>query len=259
MKTMSIKLTMAALAALVSAPVFAADEVQLVTAIPGHLCGHISCPVGLSFTIKTKQLSANESVWVHYTYDGKTWHDSKADPSVKGMGSNGWRDAVVFDYPQDSSKARFAIKFKSNGKTYWDNNNGKNYKFDDVYGARINIFTFGGIYPSYQSCENKKIKIIDGSLYVRHLGNPKKVGIKYSLDNWATSHTTEAKYNYPEPGSPDGIENWTFTTPTFSPKKNQMQYAIYYTVNGKTYWDNNYGLNYKTSCDDYDLNWKYRY
>ena len=267
MKTTSIKLALAALAALVSAPAFAADEVQLEEAYK------IDINCGISFSchnyrqylaIKTKAMGTNENVKIHYTTDGRTWRDIAAIRTIKGNGSSKWElpFASLSSPDQPTSNKKFAIKYTANGKSYWDNNGGKNYLFGEfVFKRAIKISALdSGLYMT-GDCGNKKISL-SGNMAVRHLGNPKKVGIKYTFDNWATSQTVDASYYYPNPGSSTDntdIEVWWLSTPDYSPTKNRMEYVAYYTVNGKTYWDNNYGLNYKTSCSDYDINWKYRY
>ncbi len=77
---------------------------------------------------------------------------------------------------------------------------------------------------------------------VNNIAYDKVVGIRYTTDNWKTSkdyngywisHNNAANTDRFEILSDSSIQPGT-----------KVQYAIYYKVSGKTYWDNNNGLNY---------------
>ena len=44
----------------------------------------------------------------------------------------------------------------------------------------------------------------------------------------------------------DGTERWYARLGKKITDANAFQYCIYYTVNGQTYWANNFGANYST-------------
>lgn len=98
---------------------------------------------------------------------------------------------------------------------------------------------------------------------VQNLGAVKKVGIAWTDNNWATNQKSYLSYEY---SLPNNYEQWGLD---FKPLgrldsyyigswrnyiTNQtraggtsvtIEYAIFYEVNGNTYWDNNSGQNYK--------------
>ena len=100
---------------------------------------------------------------------------------------------------------------------------------------------------------------------VANLSPVKTVGIVWTDDAWATHRNAFLNY---ESTYPDGFEQWgvdiapagrfTFSRIASPAWTNQLsgittanktsvtiEYAIFYEVNGKTYWDNNKGQNYK--------------
>jgi hypothetical protein len=101
---------------------------------------------------------------------------------------------------------------------------------------------------------------------VQNLAYNKVVGVRWTDNNWATYTNSAASY---ELTNADGTERWgvdvkpagwvdytRFGNPTWKnvttgavnsiPTGGQkIKFAIYYTVNGVTYWDNNNGQNYE--------------
>ena len=55
---------------------------------------------------------------------------------------------------------------------------------------------------------------------------------------WSSAYSTAANPNS------YGYETWNFKLDVGN--ATQVEYAISYTANGQTYWDNNYGRNYFT-------------
>ena len=74
----------------------------------------------------------------------------------------------------------------------------------------------------------------------------KDIKVRYSYDNWTTFKETSAKYNFTER---NGVEIWSFEDNIPSDAE-QVKFAISYTVNGKTYWDNNFNENYTMNLGD---------
>lgn len=86
---------------------------------------------------------------------------------------------------------------------------------------------------------------------VQDLAYNKQVGIRWTTNNWQTYTTTPAAYEQELSGN---YEQWGVNlTPALVmegcqyciPYTRELQYAVYYTVNSQTYWDNNNGQNYK--------------
>ncbi len=86
---------------------------------------------------------------------------------------------------------------------------------------------------------------------VQNWSYDKDTGIVYTTDGWATASYADAWY---EASLSDGRERWGLdlvpaATFTWNPQQGdpdhvQLEYAIYYTVGGTTWWDNNGGANY---------------
>jgi hypothetical protein len=148
----------------------------------------------------------------------------------------------------------YAIKLEVNGKTYWDNNNGNNYIQDVSEGMylRDGLNISADTYTSYLG-SNGFNKVLNVEADVRNIAFQKEVTLVYTTNNWQTTSTAPLNFaQYYSIGNgavlpnPNvfGIERWTTTVSLPLSVKN-VQYAISYKVNGQTFWDNNYGRNYR--------------
>lgn len=82
-----------------------------------------------------------------------------------------------------------------------------------------------------------------GFIEVANLGPNKQVSLVYQMDNgeW---RELPATYHAP---THDNLEAWSFRTPNCTPSTLRpvpVRFALKYTVNGVTYWDNNGGQDY---------------
>ena len=191
------------------------------------------CKYGINGTdvyIQTKDNAANQQVYVHYNYlKGQAWKDSKAE-YVKTLsdGSKIWKAYIT------SYNTEYAIKYVANGVTYWDNNNGKNYAEERIGAAEITANRAGYPYfPNYQITATLK-----------NLAYQKNVKVRYTANSWKTYKEVSMKYYRT---NSDGTELWTASIPDYIKDYSGFQYCISYTVNGRTYWANNFGENYDTS------------
>ncbi|MFD0861039.1 hypothetical protein ACFQ1M_02365 [Sungkyunkwania multivorans] len=113
-----------------------------------------------------------------------------------------------------------------------------------------------GIEVSYRT-EDARITrhAVDFNVDVQNLSLEKSVKIVYTLDDWATVKEFELDfqqyyrvgyYNYLYSPNAFDVERWSgrlrYDT-TNDPR--EIEFAVAYTVNGTTYWDSNYGQNYK--------------
>ncbi|CAH1225598.1 hypothetical protein PAECIP111893_05276 [Paenibacillus plantiphilus] len=193
----------------------------------------------LSGGIEVTNLSPTKQVKVVYTTGGGIWLEQSASyvTSVAG-GYEAWNFDI--DAPL-ASTFEFAIKYEVNGQTYWDNNNGSNYKVggatqpDKILSkAALKLYE-----SSYYS--NRSGLYVGGKVYLKNIAPTKTVNIVYSYDNWATVLTASATYDSAVPNSSNAFEIWNFN---FSATGQPIKFAISYTVSGVTYWDNNNGANY---------------
>ncbi|GMQ58473.1 carbohydrate-binding protein [Vallitalea sediminicola] len=201
--------------------------------------------------INVKNLSADKNITVHYTYDGSNWLDQSAS-YLKTLedGSEVWTfktpEQTYPTYPinhQVEYNCKFAVKYEVDGNTYWDNNNGDNYLLQHttmIYNAPCTLSKSAVMLND--SRYNDYNKSIIGSIYVKNLAYDKNVKVRYTLDNWQTYNEVDANYTRTYDNN---TELWSFDIYGLDDYQwNNYHFAISYTVNGVTYWDNNFGDNY---------------
>lgn len=93
-----------------------------------------------------------------------------------------------------------------------------------------------------------------GQVTLKNLAYAKQVEIVYTVDGWQTQRQASAAYSstfwygaYSSASNPNalGAEEWTFGLDVSG--GSTVEYAIAYTVDGQTYWDNNFGHNYRAT------------
>jgi hypothetical protein len=193
--------------------------------------------------IEVKNLAYEKQVSVVYTTGNGQWNEVAA--TYAASIDNGFE---TWNFSQDAvagATFEFTIKYVFNGQTYWDNNNGINYKIGgsanpDRILSKSTVkldeafywSSRGGIY-------------FTGNIVSKNLSNADTVNVIYTLNNWATTEVASANYNDSVIYSNDSLEKWGFSLAAFS--GSPIQFAISYTANGVTYWDNNNGNNYSIS------------
>jgi protein phosphatase 1 regulatory subunit 3A/B/C/D/E len=83
-----------------------------------------------------------------------------------------------------------------------------------------------------------------GRIQVKNIAYEKDVTVRSTFDSWATWEDQTANYI---PGASVGDSDTFFfhIAPPVSTAEQRMEFAICYRVNGKTFWDNNFGDNYR--------------
>ncbi|USB33739.1 carbohydrate-binding protein [Paenibacillus sp. YPG26] len=205
--------------------------------------------VGFSGNIEVANLGPVKNVTVHYTTNNTTWYDTSAsyvgptDASHEkwhfGIFTN---DATNAAHPElkNLNSIKFAIKYEVNGQTYWDNNGGANYYNEVNRSYPITSIILGepNVLNASSSLSNGTFS---GNIYVKNLNAVKTVKVRYTTDNWATTHEGSATYTGPL-NNFNSVEGWKYSFDV--PGAANVKYAISYTTDGQTYWDNNYGHNY---------------
>lgn len=182
----------------------------------------------LHFVIKVKNLGYNKKVQLKDVATNRVLYTDAEYYSSNNDGTENW---VVRTNPLNKDP-NFYISYEVNGKTYIDNNNGKNYSFgknDSILNDNPVLFT----------CS------LNGgwsNIVVKNLGYNKNIGIRYSEDNWATFRDIPASYR--ATSSDNTLDYWFVVVP------GDGEYAVYYEVNGVKYWDNNHNNNYSGSVYD---------
>lgn len=171
-----------------------------------------------------------------------------------GAGYEIWSTAdgsTAIDPPTNTTyNPEFVLKYVANGVTYWANNDGANYKQGSDTGSVLygrNVYAGS----SYAASVPSRNGIVSGVLTTRSLGSPDSIAVVYSTDDWATTRTASATspfwywYGaYSGASNPNvyGFKEWIYELNIGA--ATSFQYAVKYTFNGQTYWDNNFGNNY---------------
>lgn len=189
--------------------------------------------------ILVDNLAYAKSVTVHYTFDGLTWSDSSASYKASVPGN---KEIWTYQVSGNFRSIRFALKYEVNGTTYWDNNGGKDYTIN-MWGYYIDpasniVLNYASMYPDGTP---EQTFAFYGTALVKNLAYAKKVSVVYTTDGWKTTKTAAATYNS---AYPNNYEAWNFAVEKLSAEAT-VEFALSYDVNGTTYWDNNFGLNYK--------------
>lgn len=205
------------------------------------------------FEAQVANLGANKNVAAYIKKADGSWYDFPMT-FVRTAGTKEvWAaDFNLYTMPDAAEVIEFAVKYQVNGLTYWDNNNWSNYKLvrgggallgagvnvsENFYAPEINVSASQTTWGSH--------------ITLRNIAYTKNVNVVYSTDNWATTKVVAATYDpyfwfssYSNIANPNamGFEEWRFTLDIGN--ATEIQYAISYTVNGQTYWDNNFGRNY---------------
>ncbi|MCX7923958.1 MAG: CBM21 domain-containing protein [Clostridia bacterium] len=202
------------------------------------------------------ELAANCKVTVRYTCDSGpeagVWKDTVATYVGPTYGNYGaWRFETqgvpdpMISYVKQGVNFRFAVKYEVDGQTYWDNNNGADYYLSAGYTAKYPrmILSESVVALNYANGFKNTDSTFIGTIYLKNLGYDKVVKVVYSYDNWVTTKECTATY---QANVGNNTESWTFqgSVPT---QATEVKFAIAYTVNGVTYWDNNFNSNYTLS------------
>lgn len=238
------------LSLLVPSQLFAWDEVALVHAL------YSADETGDYFkaTIRVKNLSRSKQVFVRYLLDdpqGEGWQDEAAiyrEGPLSGSEFETWYVPRV-PLPQGSQTIEFALGYKVNGMTYWDNNQGENYhgiKGLKVMGAGryVQLDSLSWYHEDPDSPLNRSF--LRGYVLTRPIGpNPGVVRVGFSTDQWKAEHRKlAASYHYRNVA---GYNVWVFeieNNPDLIPALDELEFYLEYEYNGEYYWDNNQGQNY---------------
>ena len=180
--------------------------------------------------VKTDGNSSNQAVTVHYHYYMNSWVDEEAELfTTLSDGSKIWKASIR------SYATEYAIKYEANGHTYWDNNNGNNYKQDVLGTAPVTVER--SWYPYYNGSNTLRVAL-------QNYAYQKNVFVRYTNDGWNTY--TDAPLSYYETNE-NGTETWTGSVVRTAEDWHDFEYCVCYQVNGQEYWANNFGENYTIS------------
>jgi hypothetical protein len=211
------------------------------------------------YIVEVANLASNKTVLAHQQLSNGLWEDVNLSYSfTTSTGTEIWtgtstKNSLFFNAPaQNQFGEKLAIKYVANEQTYWDNNNGLDHYISNSNRADNSTFLYlndefnilstlcrNGL-PMQNDETNTYLNI---AADVRNIAYAKEVKIVYTVNNWTTSATKSLTYNsYESNNANPNFERWTVAFAI--PKTTKVMYALSYTVNGVTYWDNNFGKNY---------------
>jgi hypothetical protein len=136
------------------------------------------------------------------------------------------------------------VRYYAARQIFWDTNGGQAYTLRTNYGDSEGIYLPASTRVRARhvwQCMNKSCQEDRVVVDLHNLGYQKQVSIAYTLDNWAT--VQNAPLTYQAGPTADGLERWGVSLYPLS----TFTFALAYTVNGTTYWDNSFGLNHTYS------------
>lgn len=234
----------------------AANEVKMqkVQSIVSNHYGQMQQNV--RFEANVANLAFAKQVYAHVLRRDGVWIDVPLQ-FKRSLANNREIWEGVFSPPMNSTyDIRYVLKYQVNGQTYWDNNNGLDHFIQRDSGTRLaaglNVYD-----ANYRTTVNLGVggSYLRSWVTLRNLAMAKIVRVHYSTDNWASKNIAYGTYNpnfwagwYSVAPNPNryGFEEWNYEL-NVGPTATSVQYAIEYVVNGQTYWDNNYGRNYRTN------------
>ncbi len=199
-----------------------------------------------SFEIRVKNVSYEKVVGVHHHMLDGNWTNLAA--RYVRPADNGYEiwSVSVYSLNTNNFQPEFAVYYTVNGRTYWDNNGGADYSL--MVGDGVLLGQGVAVLQAYASYNNE---IASFSIDLQNLAYIKTVEIVYTTDNWASSTVIPAGfdsyyfYGYAFLQSPNraGVERWSARANVLI--STPIKYFIKYTVNGREYFDNNFGADYK--------------
>ncbi len=179
------------------------------------------------------------------------WHDSPA--TYCGPGDDNYErwhfgtENVELYSPRGTVEYQLAAFCVVAGKTWWDNNNGNNYRIGVGENTQLSRVLLGHdqviLNNAATALENGKVTF-GGSVIVRaHPGSP-RVTVKYTCDAWVTVCEMSALYAFTIHGS--NMEHWAFKA-VLDCTGNEIKFAIAYATEEGTFWDNRFGDNYSVA------------
>ncbi|MBD7912039.1 carbohydrate-binding protein [Clostridium cibarium] len=200
--------------------------------------------------------SEGGSVELHYQVGENVWKDINATyVGVKDNAYGLWYFEIdggqdpMSDYSKSGKDFRFAVKYTtSSGQVYWDNNNGNEFKVSGGYSANFGRYVLGSsnLVLANANSWTSDNTYFTGQIALKNSDYNKVVKVRYSCDNWVTYKETSAIYQFSEPND---VEIWSFRGEGPANAKD-FKFAISYTVNGQTYWDNNFNSNYTVNVSE---------
>ncbi|MBB5016964.1 hypothetical protein HNQ59_000226 [Chitinivorax tropicus] len=233
----------------------AQDEVSLL-----HARSLVMTKYGLQwqstqFDVKVRNLAHDKQVVIEYQRPNQPWRqaplsfnrqvDDESEIWSGGIGGHGADDSASQPGP-----FVYRIRYQVKGQAYLDDNQQALYQLDanqgDVlYRGVVGVVDHRPLVDRFWGGQ------YHGHVALKNLGPAKDVQVHYTTDGWQTQRVAFAQYlpyfsygygSVPNP-NPAGFEVWSFSLDAGG--GTEIEYAVRYTVNGQTHWDNQFGRNYR--------------
>lgn len=223
----------------VESNVDAADAVKLIDAFTRDCPPVSGCTTspGFDATIEVKNLGYEKKVEVVATTNGETWRTTSAH-FVRSVGSG--RELWAIESAQPVTQ--FAVAYTVGGRTYWDNNEGNDYRFVKYATAAFLRSSMLGAPTGALEGEGTASAQVRGFVFAQPAERTPALRVVYTDDGWRTVKHAEAVLA----GRYDALDAWKYSLPVAATiRASDIEIAFELQHPRGTSWDNNYGLNYR--------------
>eukprot|EP01061_Rhynchopus_euleeides_P015907 TRINITY_DN27029_c0_g1_i1.p1 TRINITY_DN27029_c0_g1~~TRINITY_DN27029_c0_g1_i1.p1 ORF type:complete len:269 (+),score=130.23 TRINITY_DN27029_c0_g1_i1:69-875(+) len=220
----------------------------------------------ISFDVVVKNIAPEKQVWVRY-HDIDGWKNlalgfSKQFNDEKELWHAEARRVVTdvagrTEIEQPKIDLEFAIGYHVAGEEHWDNNCDRNYHVPANSGELITSEVLvDGVRGGRGEGEGSPV-YLELDVLVKNLAYKKDVQVRYTADNWKTSHEAPLEFSlfkyegytavhYP---NANNIEYWKLPIPTLldvPATAIEIKFAVRFSPEPftNTCWDNNFGNDY---------------
>jgi len=142
---------------------------------------------------------------------------------------------------------QFVVEYQVQDQTFWDNNGLANYLLD-VAASQTDGIGSVALNPFVQllSAGTDGSGRLSVDVLVKNLAFAKQVGIVFTTDAWATNQLATGFFrdNFAPFGNPNQPNAELWNIAPIVGLGAHGQFAVFYEVNGTTFWDNNQNANY---------------
>lgn len=228
------------------------SEIQLMeigTGVGGGcygLCGW------LDLDVRVADLGPDKQVGLVYTTDGSQW-DYLPLQHLEDLGNDDERWGYHNNFSHRDYAMRFALRYEVNGQIFWDNHGNQDYFVGDVppyWGREVAQLETETYWRTVGSAGSHAVGEAHLALdiAVREGGQDVTVGIVWTKDGWSSAEWGAATY---DASLLDGFATYALDIAVGTGLKGpavdttfDVFYAVFYEVDGVTYWDNNDGQDY---------------
>lgn len=213
----------------------------------------------LSFSVAVENVAYDKRVEIHWTGEDGVWRVLPAH-YVRTCGSREvWETEATFRESEGNDPlpgdVEFAVRYRSGGRDWWDNNNDQNHRIACDSGILLSPeLHVVNVRPEPRIHRNHTHYVVTAA--VRD-GPAEAVHVLWSADGWQSAHTTPCAYR---------PEYWEVSHDSSAPNPNRygttvyvgqihvehvsrLEYAVALKRDGVVAWDNNHGANYTATRD----------